>query len=71
MIFCALSIITLAGCESYGPNPPLVSAQSPPTVLSAKSEPQTLNSMPPGAANVSNAPGAMAPDYASVTLRAF
>ena len=61
-----LLLLTLAGCAEPG-GQPLVSAQFPPGtgVVNAASEPQPLNSLPPGAANVSTAPGATAPNYLS------
>ena len=39
----------IAACSDAGP--PLVSAQSPPSINSAASEPQPVGSLPPGAAN--------------------
>ncbi len=53
--------------------PPLVSTQYPPGtgVVNVNSPMQTLNSLPPGAANFSSAPGGTAPDFASFGFRAF
>lgn len=49
----------LAGCGAPG-GAPLVSAQYPPGtgIVNAQSEPQPINSLPPGAANSGTAPGA-------------
>jgi hypothetical protein len=63
-------LLALAACGA--PNgPPLVSAQSPPGtgVVNAASFPQPLNSLPPGAANYSPAPGGTQPSYASLRFR--
>ena len=62
----------LAGCAPPT-NPPLVSAQSPPGTGSTNvnSEPQPIDSLPPGAANISRAPGATQPNYGSWTFRGF
>ena len=65
-----LLLLALAACGM--PNgPPLVSAQSPPGtgLVNAASEPQPINSMPPGAGNYSSAPGGIQPDYGSVAFR--
>ena len=63
-------LLALAGCGA--PNgPPLVSAQSPPGtgLVNVKSPAQSLNSLPPGAANFSPAPGGVQPSYGSIVLR--
>ena len=54
-------------------NQPLVSAQYPPGtgMVNAASEPQPINSLPPGAANYSSAPGAIQPNYFSLKLGAY
>ena len=62
-----LSLLALAACAAPY-NPPLVSAQFPPNAISSHSEPYSLSSLPPGAANLSRAPTATAPDYLSFTL---
>ena len=70
-ILC-LALFTVAGCaEPVGQ--PLVSAQFPPGTgaVNVASEPQTLNSLPPGAANFSTAPGATAPNYLSFAFKAI
>jgi hypothetical protein len=62
--------LALAGCGL--PNgPPLVSAQSPPGigVVNANSLPQPIDSLPPGAANYSTAPGGYQPSYGSIRFR--
>lgn len=70
-ILCCLSLLPLVGCGSPG-GQPLVSAQFPPGTgqVNVASEPQPLNSLPPGAANFSTAPGATAPNYLSFTFKA-
>jgi hypothetical protein len=71
-ILAALPLLALAACaEPY--NPPLVSTQSPPGtgIVNDNAPLQTLNSLPPGAANLSHAPGGTWPDFASIKLRAF
>ena len=60
----------LTACQ--GPTmAPLVSAQFPPSANSAKSEPQPLNSLPVGAANLGTAPGATHPQYLAWTFKAI
>ena len=51
-------------------NPPLMSAQYPPGtgVVNANSLPQPIGSLPPGAANFSNAPGATQPNLLTFRL---
>ncbi len=62
-------LLALAGCGQPG-GPTLVSTQYPPGtgVVNVNSPMQSLNSLPPGAANRSRAPGATAPDYASLAI---
>jgi hypothetical protein len=61
-------VLTVAGCAVPG-GPPLVSAQMPPGAgQSANSEPQPINSLPPGAANISGAPGAVQPTWFALTF---
>jgi hypothetical protein len=65
-----IPLFALAACGQ--PNgPPLVSAQFPPGtgVVNTASTPQPLNSLPPGAANLSTAPGGVQPDYGSLGFR--
>ena len=71
-LLAVLALLPLAACGVPG-GPPLVSAQYPPGtgLVNAKSEPQPLNSLPPGAANFSPAPGATQPSYAAITFNAF
>lgn len=64
--FALLPLLLLASCAAPE-NPPLLSAQYPPNT-SRNSEPQPGNSLPPGAANLSAAPGAMYPNYLSLTF---
>ena len=70
-----LACLAVTGCEGQGfpgqpGGPPLVSAQSPPGtgIVNDNSEPQPLNSLPVGAANISSAPGATQPNYFSWTF---
>lgn len=60
----ALAACTLPGGE------PLVSAQFPPGTgeVNANSEPQPLNSLPPGAANFAATPFATQPNFLSFKL---
>ena len=60
----------LAGCAAPT-TMPLVSAQFPPSAESAASEPQPLNSLPPGAANISSAPGATHSAYLAWSFKAI
>lgn len=66
---CLLPLAALAAC-GLPEGPPLVSAQFPPGtgVVNANSEPQTLNSLPPGAANLGSGPGATAPNFLSFKI---
>ncbi len=65
----------LAGCNAMVPpnvsfgGPPLVSGKSPPATLARNSEPQSVNSLPPGAEGIGAGPQATAPNYGSVTVR--
>ena len=61
-----LLALLLAGCGEPG-GQPLVSAQNPPAVNAANSQPQPLNSLPDGAG--STAPGTTHPSYLSLPLR--
>ena len=63
-------LLALAACGV--PNgPPLVSAQFPPGtgVVNAQSPAQSANSLPPGAANYSRAPGGVQPSYGNLGFR--
>ena len=66
-----LICLALAGCGEPG-GAPLVSAQFPPGtgMVNANSEPQPINSLPPGAANRSPFPGATQPNYLTWTFGA-
>jgi hypothetical protein len=69
---CAALTLLLALAACGVPNgPPLLSAQFPPGtgVVNAASTPQPLNSLPPGAANYSSAPGGTHPNYATLGFR--
>ncbi len=67
-----LAALGLAACAppTHGA---LVSTQYPPGtgVVNANSPMQTLNSLPPGAANLAPNSVLQSPDYASITLRAL
>ncbi len=65
-------LVAFAGCTAP-PGPPLLSTQFPPGtgVVNSNSPFQSANSLPPGAANVSTAPGATSPDVARLAFRGF
>ena len=69
MRFVLLVCLAVGGCGMPG-GTPLVSAQYPPGtgLVNNQSEPQPINSLPPGAANISPAPGATEPNYLSWTF---
>lgn len=71
-LLAGLALIGLGACAAPT-HPPLVSTQFPPgTGLVNRSSPlQTLNSLPPGAANLGPGSMAVAPDYASIKFRAL
>lgn len=64
-----LGCLALAACGEPTA-PPLVSAQYPPGTgsVNVNNEPQPLGSLPPGAANLSHAPGGMQPSYLTHTF---
>ena len=66
-----LLCLPLAACGEPG-GAPLVSAQYPPGtgMVNSQSEPQPINSLPPGAANIAPGPGATQPNYLSWTFGA-
>ncbi|MBV8913303.1 MAG: hypothetical protein JOZ05_09720 [Acetobacteraceae bacterium] len=67
-VLCLLLALPACGAPN---GPPLVSTQFPPGtgVVNAQSIAQSANSLPPGAANVSRAPGGMQPSYGSFGFR--
>ena len=69
----AMVLLSLTACAGIPTGPVLVSTQYPPGTgqVNAHAPAQTLNSLPPGAANYSPAPGGTWPDYGAVTFRAF
>lgn len=71
-LVAVLGLLALGACAAPN-NPPLVSTQYPPGtgMVNANSPLQTLNSLPPGAANRGAGPLSVAPDYMSVKLRAI
>ena len=62
-------LAAIAGC-SLPSGEPLVSAQFPPGTgdVNANSEPQPLNSLPPGAANYAATPFATQPNFLSFKI---
>ena len=58
--------VLVSGCGEPG-GPPLISAQSPPSVNAANSQPQPEGSLPPGAGGIG--PGAVHPTYFGWTFR--
>ena len=76
-IHILLAVLPLTACAAVGGNPPiqlsfggpaLISGHSPPNAVSANSEPQSVNSLPPGFEGVGQSPNARFPNYGSVTL---
>ena len=70
--FVVLFSLVLAGCASAAGGPSLVSAQYPPGTgaVNDQSEPQPVNSLPRGAANVGPGPAATQPSYGTITFGA-
>ena len=69
--FPALLIATLlGGCGVAFGGPPLISGHSVASAQSQSSEPQSLNSLPPGAAGLPSGPNSTAPNYLAVRLGA-
>ncbi len=68
-LLCLGSLVATAGCTLPG-GEPLVSAQFPPGTgeVNASSEPQPLNSLPPGAANFADTPFATQNNFLSFKL---
>ena len=64
-----LACLALSACGEPTA-PPLVSAQFPPGTgsVNANNEPQPIDSLPPGAANLSNAPGGVQRSYLTHTF---
>ena len=56
----------VGGCGEPG-GQPLISAQSPPAAGASNSQPQPVNSLPPGAGGIG--PGTAHPNYLSYTFR--
>ena len=67
-ILAVVSLISLAGCNATFGGPPLISGQSPAAAQSRNSEPQPVNSLPPGFAGLDGGPSATAPNYGSITF---
>ena len=67
LLLCLVPLAAMAGC-SLPQGSPLVSAQFPPGTgaVNSASEPQSLNSLPVGAANFANTPFATQPNFASI-----
>ncbi len=68
-VLCLAPLAATAACTLPG-GEPLVSAQFPPGTgeVNAASEPQPLNSLPPGAANYAATPFATQPNFLSFKL---
>ncbi|WP_158744773.1 hypothetical protein [Acidisphaera sp. L21] len=64
---CSIAL-SLCGCNAQVGGPPLVSGQSPQSAQSSASEPQPVNSLPPGFSGIGSGPNATAPNYASLTI---
>ena len=66
------AVVGLAGCSGLPPNAPLVSGASPAFTNNVNAEPQSPNSLPPGAEGLqSSGPNSVAPNYLGATFRAF
>ena len=69
--------LLLSACAGDGPlgfvqfgGPPLVSGKSPPAPYASNSEPQPVNSLPPGAEGVgASGPNARFPNAGAITVR--
>lgn len=68
-VLSLIPLVAVAGCALPG-GEPLVSAQFPPGTgeVNASSEPQPLNSLPPGAANFAATPFATQPNFLSFKI---
>lgn len=66
-LFC-LALTPLTACDLQVGGPPLISGQSPASVLSRNSEPEPAGSLPPRAMGLAGGPNSMTPNYASVTF---
>ena len=67
-IVAVFGLLSLCGCSMTFGGPPLISGQTPAAAQSHNSEPQPVNSLPPGFAGLDGGPNASAPNYASVTI---
>lgn len=67
-----LPTMALGACASLPPNQSLVSGASPAAADSLHQEPQSANSLPPGAQGLqSSGPNNKAPNYLGATFGAF
>jgi len=73
LVLAAFALLPFAACGGVPSGPPLVSTQFPPGtgVVNVNSPFQSLNSLPPGAANFARGPGSTAPDYGSIVFSVF
>ena len=69
LLLCLAPLAAVSGC-SLPEGERLVSAQFPPGTgdVNASSEPQSLNSLPPGAANLAATPFATQPSFLSFQI---
>ncbi len=67
-VFVIACLLSLTGCNVTLGGPPLISGQSPAAAQSHNSEPQPVNSLPPGFAGLDGGPNASAPNYGSLTF---
>ena len=69
LLLCLMPLASIAGC-SLPEGQPLVSAQFPPGTgdVNANSEPQSLTSLPVGAANLAATPFATQPNFLSFKI---
>ena len=67
-----LPCLAMGACTGFGPNPPLASGASPASVSNLNQEPQSENSLPPGAEGLnSTGPNGKAPNYVGATFKPF
>ena len=75
-----LGCLALCACDNTGGRPlfgnlafggpPFVSGKSPPSPWARNSEPEPINSLPPGAGGVgASGPNARLPDFGAITVR--
>jgi hypothetical protein len=70
VVLIVLSCLALSACGlgvQFG-GPPLISGKSPAAAMAASSEPEPVNSFPPGVEGIGGGPNARAPNTASATI---